>query len=401
MKRLLAAFVCSLAVMALSGAEGTKTFASGHYSLTCPSDLAGVEDLAAALNREWDAFNAVFRFDPSSEGRVNKVVIPRDKAEFDAYLVDRIGEARGQPVFLRYSKPELSELVLLPGTNVKDPSFPGPALNRQLFLQYLYGYVAEPPAWIRDGFQAYFENLAYDAAKGAIASSAYSPWLETAKRLSSDPASAIGCEGILSAITGSYESTRFYPQAWAFVAFLLNTESPEYQRFFHETCLLVAGSGGYNPATQQENTDLIRTRFFKFQESRSTDQAYATWLSGQHTYAELFQLGVTAYNQGNYAEARKSLGAAAEVKADDPVLLYYQGLVSYAEKKYGESEAYYRKALELGGDNATIHWALGLEAYADKRYQEAKVYLETAKSANPVKYAEKADKLIGSMPKAK
>jgi tetratricopeptide (TPR) repeat protein len=399
MKKNTALFTFLSVFLALCGAENTKTFASGHYLVVCPEQYQGVEALADSFNAEWNYFNEFFCFGSSPDVPVCRVIIPADKAEFDKYISDRIGETRNQPVFLKYSDASLSELVLVPGTAVSSSAFPGQALNRQLFLQYLYSFVSEPPLWIRDGFQAYFENISWDSAGGKISNAEVSPWLETAKNLAQSENARIPVDGLLSALTGSYDSSRFYPQSWAFVSFMLGTEKQTYQRFFHEACLLVGGSGTFNGGSQKENTELLRNRFMQFHSADSADADFTQWLSGQYTWNELFQSGVTAYGQGRYAEARATLMNAAKIRANDPFLLYYLGLISYAEKKYTESETWYRKALAQGGDVATINWALGLESFADKRYQESRVYLETAKSANPAKYGEKADKLINSMPK--
>jgi len=81
------------------------------------------------------------------------------------------------------------------------------------------------------------------------------------------------------------------------------------------------------------------------------------------------------------------------------MLSYYSGLVAYAEKDWAAAAIWYGTALKNGADASTVNWALGLNAYADKKYAESRIYLETAKAANPARYAEKADRLLSSMPK--
>lgn len=399
MKKNLALAVLALFSLSMAVAA-EQPFVSGHYSFSYPEGYADIESVGKAFNALWRSFNEVFRFDPDPETHRCRVVILEDKAAFDDYIVKRVGATRGQPVYLKYSKSELSELVLYPERSGSGyAAFSGPELNRQLFLQYLYSFVNEPPVWIRDGFQAYFEKASYDEKTDRVETGGYSPWLETAKNLDADPVKKIDVDGILSAVTGTWESARFYPQAWAFVDFLLNTERGEYQRFFHEACILLEGTGDFNAESQQSNTDAIRNRFFRFNTNERAMGDFSVWLGNQRTFAELLQAGVTQYNRSAWADARKSLEAACKIRSDDPIIVYYLGLVSYAEKKYGEAETWYRKALEYGGETSTINWALGLNAYADKRYQEARVYLETAKSLNGIRYGEKASQLINSMPK--
>jgi len=401
MTRRLPAVFAALFIMAAANSQNAiNTYTSGHYTLTCPADFTGIEAVADALNGLWNAFNGVFGFDPDVSRHPLKVTILADRAAFDAYIAERIGETRSQYIFLKYPKPENSELVLFPA-NAREgfDAFSGPALNRQAFLQYLSSFVQEPPLWIRDGFQAYFEKAVRDPSNQAFTPTGYSPWLETAKNLHADGARAVGSEGLLSAITGSRNSAEFYPQAWSFTAFLLSTEKGEYQRFLHEAFMILEGDSPYNAQTQETNTELVRNRFLRFNSCTQADADFAVWLEGQHTFNELVQSGVSAYNGGNYLSARKDLVAAAEVKPDDPIVSYYLGLVSYSEKNYSGAEVWYLKALASGADVSTVNWALGLNAFADKRWVDARKWLDAAKTSNPARYAEKADALVKSMPK--
>jgi hypothetical protein len=366
---------------------------AGHYSITYPEGFSGVEPVAAYFNASWNAFNEVFRFEPATNGPSCRVLIIAEKDAFDAYIRARIGETRNGCIFLKYARPELSELVIL------GPPVPGPALNRQLFLQYLYSFVSEPPVWVRDGFQAWFEQLVPDTTSGVLVRESSSAWLETAKNLHSDPSRKLDVSEILAAETGSVEASRLYPQAWAFAAFLLSTENPEYQRFLYESCILLKGEAAVNTATQKENTARIAERFTRFYSAEKTDTDFSAWLSGQKTFNELLQEGVTAYNGGKYPPSRAALLKAEQIRSDDPLLVYYLGLVSYAEKKYREADEWYKKALAYGGESSTVNWALGLNAAADKRYAEARTYLEAARTANPARYGEKAAKMISSLPK--
>jgi len=399
-KRLLAILALCALVSALHAEGANATYSAGHYSFTYPEGFTGIEAVAEAFNGLWDGFNGVFGFDPALDRHQLKVLILSDRAAYDGYIQGRIGETRSQFLFLRYARPEASELVLYP---TQAPSgyqaFSGPVLNRQLFLQYLYSFIQEPPLWIRDGFQACFEQAVWDPATKTVLFAGYSPWLEAAKNLHADDARMIDSSGVLSAITGSHDSAAFYPQAWSFTAFLLSSEKDEYQRFLHEAFLLLEGKDGYNGQSQKENTDEVRNRFTRFNAFATADADFTGWLSLQHTFNELVQLGVNAYSAGNYGSAKNNLFAAATIRAGDPIVSHYLGLCLYAEKKYGEAEKWYLKALAAGADVSTANWALGVNAYADKRYGEARKYLDAAKSSNPARYGEKADALLGSIPK--
>ena len=389
-----------MAVLVSLSGFAEQTWTSGHYSFTAPDGFTARDETAQAFNAIRTAFDEVFRFDSGSDAPVSRIVILADKAAFDTYVSARIGESRNQFLYLRYSDAAKSELVVYP-LNVASgyAAFAGPTLVRQLFLQYLDQSVAEPPLWIRDGFQAYFENLVYDENSKKISFDANAPWLETAKIQHGEPARLLEPADILSAVTGSFDSVRFYPQSWAFVSFLVGSENPEYQRFLHECALLLTDGGTRNGKTQADNTALLEARFVRFNDAEKASKDYAVWLSGQHTFNELVQIGVSAYNAGNYTDARSTLAKAQVLRNADPLVAYYLGLVAYAQKEYKVADGWYRKALESGGDVSTVNWALGLNAYADKRFAESKVYLETAKSANPARYEKKVSDLVSSMPK--
>lgn len=382
-------------------AQQTRTYTAGHYTFTYPESFTKIETVAESFNGYWSAFNEVFRFNPETESNINHVVIFADKASFDSYISNILGEPRNYFIFLKYPSPELSELVLFldEKTSSSPVIFSGPALNRQLFLQYLYSFVSEPPIWIRNGFQAYFENIEYNPELRKVNSTNYSAWLETAKNLRADSIRRLSTTAILNATTGSYEEAQMYPQSWSLVSFMIHTEISEYQRFLCEAFIILEGNGVYNTKSQLENTELIQKRFTLFNSATKCDEDITLWLSHQYTYAELLQLGVLQYNEGKYVNSFETLQKALHIRPDDPLLAYYMGLVLYSEKEYKTAESWYKKALEYGAEISTVHWALGLNSYADKRYGESRTFLETAKSVNPARYTEKVDTLIKSMPK--
>ncbi|ULQ60028.1 hypothetical protein K7I13_01460 [Brucepastera parasyntrophica] len=399
MKKMLPVLLISILLSQVLSAQTAKSYTEGYYTFTYPESFKGIEATAEAFNAIWNSFNEIFRFDTDTSRHICRVTILANKSEYDNYIQNLIGETRNQFLFLKYSKPELSELVLFPNADFSGyEAFAGPALNRQLFLQYLYTFVNEPPLWIRDGFQAFFETATYDPLTQSVVFETYSPWLDSAKLLHNSPDRFIDIEGILSAVTGTYESARFYPQAWAFVSFLLNSEKAAYQRFLYEAFFLLENRGQFNDESRQENTDVIKNRFFQFYSGNETNTDFSLWLAGEKTYNDLVQNGVTAYNEGDFAAAKQNLSEAMSIREQDPLIAYYLGLVSYAEKNYKDADAWYQKALAYGADISTVNWALGLSAYADGRYSEAAVYLRTAKTSNPARYADRVDALLNSIP---
>lgn len=389
----------SLALLACSTAAA-ETLETDHYALEYPQGFQGIEEASRGFEAIRLSFDGLFRF--AESGSRAKVLILEDKASYDEYIAGVIGAARNQYLFLKYPDSEASHLVLYPAQGKTGyAAFAGPDLNRQLLLQYLYQRVNEPPLWIREGFQAYFENLAYDPASGTVSTGSYSPWLETAKTLASDASRYLAPEALLSALAAQYESAVFYPQAWSLVKFCLSTERGDYLRFLHEAFVLLdtAGGKGRNILTQAENTELVRERFLRLLGPSRGEEDFTLWLERQKTYAEMVQEGMDAYSSGSWAQARSSFAAAFAVHPEDPMPLYYRGLTEYAAKEYAEADRWYMKALEAGAEPSTVNWALGLSAIAEGRTADAKKYLNTAKEANPARYGERADKMLKSLPK--
>ncbi len=394
-RKLLAYMLVSCITFAATAETMTST--QGNYRITYSDPALDVEDIGRSCMLLRDSFSRLCGFDPDPEKYPALIRILPDREAFDQYLVSRIGETRSQFVFLKYGRPELSELVIYPtGSGAGYDSFAGPSLNRQLFLQYLYSYVLEPPIWLRDGLQAWVETLYIE--NGTVAQSDYSPWLETARNYLEDSEKRLSLQSILDARTGTYEAARLYPLSWAVVSFLMQSENPVYQRYLHETFVVLEGQEGYNGHSQEENTRAVYERFERNARFESADRDFARWIEGQTTFSEMIAEGMNAYAEGNHEYAQKILNKAVMLQPTDPLPAYYLGLSLYASGSFREAGEWYRRSLENGADAATVHWALALAAHALRNYSEARQYLEKARELNPLRYGDKAAALLRSMP---
>ena len=142
------------AVIAQGVSAQTIEYRCGNYRFTYEDHELDIESIGTSFMALRAHFTELCGFDPDPEVHFASVRILPDRSSFDRYLESRIGETRNQYVFLKYGKPELSELVLYPvGEEKGYEAFAGPSLNRQLFLQYLYGYVLEPPSGFATDFR--------------------------------------------------------------------------------------------------------------------------------------------------------------------------------------------------------------------------------------------------------
>jgi len=368
----------------------------GNYHFTYDDPSLDIENIGESFMALRGVFTGICGFNPDPDKYPARVRILADREAYNEYLQTRIGETRNQYVFLKYGKPELSELVIFPAAGTGFASFSGPSLNRQLFLQYLYSYILEPPLWLRDGLQAWVENIS--VVNGAVVKNNYSPWLETAKNYAADPEHRLSVEDILGAETGSYEAARLYPLSWAFIAFLLQTERAGYQRFLYESFVLLENDSGYNRNSQKENTALLLDRFQRNTRFVGADESFLSWLGEQRTFSELLSGGVEQYNKGKFRTAMKDLQRAWELQPSDPLPVYYLGLCAYGAGMYKESSDWYLRALDNGADAATVHWALALSSHALRDYRQARTYLDKAVLLSPERYSDKAASLLSSMP---
>jgi hypothetical protein len=373
---------------------------SGAYTFIVPDGMERPDSLIEAINGFRAEFNKVFAFDPDPDRLPHTIRVLESRKAFSDYCASRIGESREQFIFLKYSKPSLSELVIYPAEGKRGyAAFAGPSLTRQLMLQYLYGFSLEPPLWIREGFQAWAERLSWNVETKSVEQAAYSPWLESAKARRANPTERLSVEALLRAATGTYDSSVFYPQAWAFVAFLSSGIDPAYRRFLFEAFALLEGNGDYNTSTQAENTELIIRRFSRHADYQRAERDFDAWLNRQETYADILQSAISLYEGGMYPEADVSFGRAIAIRPLDPVVSYYRGLVFYAMGKHDLAKQWYVRAIELGADPAAGNWALALTSIAASNYGDARVYLERARSANPERYGERAELYFKTLPR--
>ena len=152
---------------------------SAHYSVIADQG----KDQADALSRQMEAyfglFDSIFHF--SADGLTAKLNVRefKDKAGFDDFLHQVVGDTRDDFVYLHYPTPEKSELLVFPKS---EPGF-SESLAHQAFVQYIKAYIPNPPLWLREGFAVWFESARWNDAAGTLSFPENLAWLATAKSL--------------------------------------------------------------------------------------------------------------------------------------------------------------------------------------------------------------------------
>jgi tetratricopeptide (TPR) repeat protein len=374
-----------------TGQPQTYTLETEHYRVI--SDTG--HDAAYRIGKDAEAlfglFEDYFHFASSRlSGRLN-VRYFGTKEKFDAYLTAAAGESRSDFVYLQYPTADKSEVVCW---DKGAPSF-NASLAHILFSQFLRGFVANPPIWIREGFAAFFETAFFDMATGTLSFPENLAWLETAKAIQADPSRAMDPITILS-LKPEVMKTRMetaYPMMWALVSFLTATDAKNYNRFLWDSISALSPKAGV-----EDNTAAVAALAFAWIGKDAFSADFNGYLAGRMTYSEIISSAVSSYDAQSYEEAAEGFARAAGLDPSDPLPHYYLGLIAYAEREYESADKHYADALRLGTDTGLVEYALGVSAYAQNKVSEARTHLAAAKAASPGKFGVKVDEILKKIP---
>jgi hypothetical protein len=394
MKRAIVLIAAAILAASLAGAQSEVTFgqaSSEHYLVL--SELGG--ERAAALSRQLEAYfglyNGIFRFDPAalrSKLNIREFMV---KGGFDSYLGQVVGQTKDDFVYLHYPSPERSELLVF---GKDEPDFSA-SLAHQAFVQYLKAFVSNPPLWMREGLAVWFESARWDDKGGKLLFPENLAWLETVKALK-DRALLMSLDRIL--VLGQEEARAeldvFYPESWALVSFLVNTQDKSYNRLLWDSIAALR-----KEANLDENQAAVARIVDTWYGTDAAEKAFGAYLAERKTFPELVAIGVRLYADKSWDEAAAAFEASMKMNADSYVPQYYLGLIAYAKNDFNAAEASYQTALELGCDPGITNYALGVNAYAQNRLEDAKAYLAQSKDSAPDRYGTKVDELLAKFPK--
>ncbi|MDR2245699.1 MAG: hypothetical protein LBE17_03335 [Treponema sp.] len=367
--------------MALSLSAQITEIKDAFYHVV--SNDADASAVLRELELRFDVYNQIFGFDSTALTSPLKVRAFRDKADYDAYVLDRLGSVRNGAVYLHYTRQDLRELVIHRGSPEE-----ADALPHQAFIQYLRAFVPHPPAWIRDGFAIFFSSLRVDPEADRLDYVENLAWLEAVK---SRGDTAPSLESVLLADSQDLPDF-FQPLAWSVVSFFLNSDKEVYSRILTEIFMTL------NPAaTAQANTGAVMRRITLRTDEETLRRDYQSYLAARKTFAELLRDGQAAYTRKDATAAELSFREAGKLNPRHYAPYYYLGLLAYEGQKYDDAEAYFRSALQYGANSALISFARGLNAARADRTDEAVRFLEDAAEASPTRYRQKSDDILRNL----
>lgn len=377
--------------LSLAFGQGSfSSFSGVHYTVWSDTDMSDAAKLGVRLDGLFDVFNEYFRYDESllkAPLTVRKFMF---KEDFDNYLIRLIGETKDDFVYLHYPSVERSELVIFDRDDEDEFVI---SLTHQAFVQFIKTFIPEPPLWLREGFAVFFERSTINEESGLPEYVENQAWLETVKALADrDALFTLRKLMTINQLEARAELETFYPQAWAMVAFFVNSDDKKYNRFIWDAIASLRPD-----ASLEENQDEVYDQFVKWYSPDKAEADFHSFLDSQKTFADLVNDGVSAY--GN-RELDKASNAFKESLVKNPlsyIPYYYMGLIAYAKNDYANADKNYLRALELGSEEAITSYALGISAFASRRFDEARLYLERAMELNPERYEEKVEELMERM----
>ena len=348
----------------------------GRYQVIC-DDANDGQLVAREMEERFAVYNRLFRFD-SGEAEMFAPLTVRvfaDKDAYDNYVTARLGSVRAGAVYLHYNQQDRRELVIHRGN---EAGF----LPYQAFIQYFRAFIANPPAWMREGFAVYFSGLGFE--DGALTYEENLSWLDTVKGIENPPS----IEDILMADTNSIPAN-FPALAWSIVSFFLNSENEEYIRAMTDSFLLISDSQNAG-----ENAEAVARRISRWIDMEKMEKDYRQYLESRKTFAWLLEEGRRAYAEADFISAELAFLAARDQKPSHHAPSYFLGLLAYNNADFAAAENYYLDSMRLGADSALVSYALGVNAARAGRKEEAADYLRRAAELSPDRYAAKAEELI-------
>ncbi len=386
-KYALAAMVALLLTpAAFADEDEPAVYDSAHYRVRSYVGDVHAEETAERMEALFDLFSDTTRFELEWLEAPLRVTVFENREAFEEHLDELLGVVPDDFVYLHYRDPARNELIAY---DRDEPEY-SRGLNHQGFVQFIRAFVADPPTWLQEGLAVYFERSEYDRENREFTLVENLDWLPTARELYEEEEEIPLAELVqMGPEDAEAELERFYPQAWALVSFLLETEEREYARLIWDAFSALAPA-----APRAENIEAVERTAFQWVALDELEIRLVDYLGGRRTPVDLVEEAVELYGQGELEEAEERFLQAIELDPENYVAYYYLGLINYDGANYGLAEYYYMRAAEFGAEEAVVKFALGVNAFAAGQYGSAEQYLETVLELDEERYAERVEELL-------
>jgi hypothetical protein len=388
-KTLLLALFCCVPFLAAAQDVAEYTAETDHYRVYAETSQAQAEDVAQRMEAALALYNGVFHFDLSLLPTKFRVRVFADIDRFNAYLERVLSQTRTDFVFIAWSDPERSELLCFP----KDDKAFAASLLHQGCIQFVKGFIDNPPVWLREGVATYCDAATWDPKAGTFTLAPNFAWLDSLKAIvrGETPDRLISFPDLLTATREKAQTQMevFAPQSWGLVQFLLNAPDRSYSRILWDTMSALAPK-----ATLDDNSQKARKRAFSWVTDQRLQRDFQSYILSLKTATDLVKDGIDQYAQGDLANAETSLTKSLDLEPGGNAGWYYLGLIAYARKDYPRAEESYMKAFQLGANAGVINYALGVNSFAAGKSADATKYLSFARQSDQATYGDKVDALL-------
>jgi tetratricopeptide (TPR) repeat protein len=381
-----------------SGATVDFTFTAEteHYRVFAETSQTQAEDVARRMEAALALYNSIFHFDLSQLATKFRVKVFRDLDSFNVYLDKVLSQTRTDFVFVAWSDPERSELLTFPK---EDKAFTASLLH-QGCIQFVKGFIDNPPVWLREGVATYLDGSLWDPAAGSFTLGPNLAWLDTLKSIirGETPNKLIPLADLLTITREQAQAQMdvFAPESWGLVQFLLNAADRSYSRVLWDSIVALDPK-----ATLEDNSQKAQKKGFSWVTDQQLLQDFQGYMLSLKTAVELVKDGIDLYSRGDMANAELSFTKSLALEPASGTAAYYLGLIEYSRKNYPRAEAQYMKAFQLGANAGVINYALGVNSFAAGKNADATKYLTLAKQADKATYGERVDALLKRIESAK
>jgi hypothetical protein len=392
--RKILSFVLLLCVPLVVFAQETAQFTAetDHYRVFCETSQAQADDVARRMEAAIGLYNGIFHFDLSTLPAKFRIRLFASNDSFNAYLDKVLSQKRSDFVFVAWSDPERSELLCFPKD---EPAFTASLLH-QGCVQFIKGFIDNPPIWLREGVATSLDAATWDPKTGVLTPKTNLAWLDSLKGMIQGSAQS-RLLPITDLLTASREKAQgqmdvFAPQSWGLVQFLLNAPDRTYSRVLWDAI------GALDPkASLDDNSQSARKRAFAWFSDQQLQQDFQGYIMSLKTAVDLVKDGIDAYGRNDLAASEQAFTKSLDLDPTQSAAWYYLGLIAYARKDYTKAAAQYNKAFQLGANAGIVNYALGVNSFAAGNNSDATKYLNYAKDADKTAYGDKVDTLIKRM----
>jgi tetratricopeptide (TPR) repeat protein len=385
---ILAVFLC-VSVLAFAQETPQFTAETDHYRVFAETSQAQADDVSKRMEAALSLYNGVFHFDLTLLPAKFRIRLFKDLDSFNRYLDKLISQKRADFVFVAWSDPERSELLCFPK---EDKAFTASLLH-QGCIQFIKGFIDNPPVWLREGVATYLDASPWDPAAGTFSMKQNLAWLDSLKAIvRGDGQNKLIALSDLLSLSREKAQTQmevFAPETWGLVQFLLNASDRSYARMVWDSVAALDPR-----ATLEDNSQRARKRAFSWVGDDKLQQDFQGYIMSLKTATDLVKDGIDLYAKGDFANGEASFAKSLELEPGSSTAWYYLGLIAYSRKDYSKAQEQYLKAFQLGANAAVINYALGVNSFAAGNSPEATKYLTFAKQADTASYGERVDALL-------